>query len=349
MNKGNFLKSLFLGGIVLSILWVWSSEGVAGTARRNIFLGGGSTSSGFFSIAVANARVINRNVPEVRVTVLETGVTHDNLQRMGKGQIQLADTTGYDGAVAAYYGLFQYKNKPQKNLRLLFLEGISFLSIVVRAETGIKSLADLHGKRYHAGLPGTVSEFTTRLVLDEFGIKPIYIYGGMADAIEMVKEGRVVGFSKTSAAGSGALDAAILDIKSVTPVRLVSFTEEEVKRTIQMIPGQGKLDLPPGNPYSKSLGQEGPFRSVTYATGLVGSSELSEELVYKIVRAVVTDWKTDLAPIRGDLRNWDLIKNTIEITGEVATPVPLHAGTVRYFKEKGVEVPKSLLPPEWKK
>ena len=347
--RRNTVKLLLAGSFVLSLLVGWASEGPTATQTKNIFLGATSSSSGYFPVCVTNARIINRNIPEVRVTVLETGAAHDNIQRIGKGQAQLADVTGYDAVVLAYQGLYQYKNKAMKNLRILFLEGKSFLSIVVRADSGVKNLADLQGKRFHTGIHGTTAEFTTRLLLEQFGIKPVYVYGSLADAIEMVKEGRVVGLSKSSAAASGALDASVLEIKSFTPVRLVSLTEEEMKKALQLIPGQGRFDLPSGNPFSKSVGQEEPLLTLTMAHGMFGTSELSEELVYKMIRAIVTNWKTDLAPVRADLRDWEVMEKTIEVAAEVATPVPLHAGVVKYFTEKGFKVPTSIIPPEWKK
>ena len=39
-------------------------------------------------------------------------------------------------------------------------------------------------------------------------------------------------------------------------------------------------------------------------------------------------------------------KDLIELT--LQSPIPLHAGTVQYLKEKGVEIPETLIPEEYK-
>ena len=44
---------------------------------------------------------------------------------------------------------------------------------------------------------------------------------------------------------------------------------------------------------------------------------------------------------------WAADNNVIELT--LRSPIPLHAGAVRYFIEHRVQVPDRLIPPEYKR
>lgn len=347
----NSMRLFLLSLIVSSLLLTWIQDGFTAPAPTKViklFMGSTSSSSSIFITVVATARIINRHVPEARITVLETGGTHDNIQRMAKGQIQLAGAQSSDGPIMAYNGTHMYKDKPLKKIRVFFHEREGVLLLAVRVDSGVKTLRDLDGKRYQTGIPGTSGEYNSRLLFKTFGIEPKYIYGSLSDAVEMVKEGRSVGLCKYSP-GLRSLDATILDIKSVTPVRLISLTEEEVTKVIPMMPGQFRIDIPSDNPLLKNLGQEGPLIAISNCGSHYVSSELSEELVYKMIKAIAADWKTDIVPTYPESANWDVIRDTIRTVSSVANPVPLHAGVVKYFIERGYKVPDNLLPPEFKK
>lgn len=347
----NMIRMLISILSAMSFLLVMVPEGSPAPAPPKVmqlFIGSTSSSSSIFTTVVAAARIINRNVPEVRITVLETGATHDNIQRMAKNQIQIFGATSYEGPVCAYHGIYMYKDKPLKKIRVLFHEREGILLLAVRADSGVKTLRDLHGKRFLAGIPGSSGEFNSRLLFEANGVEPKIVYGGLADGIEMVKEGRTIGLCKYSP-GLRSLDASIMDIKSTTPTRLISLSEEEVKKGVQVIPGAMRIEVTGDNPLLKSLEQQGPLVGLSNCGSHYISSELPEELVYKMIRAIATDWKKDIVPTYPESGNWDVIKDTIRTVAGVTNPVPLHAGVVKYFIEKGYSVPDKLLPPEWKK
>jgi hypothetical protein len=56
-----------------------------------------------------------------------------------------------------------------------------------------------------------------------------------------------------------------------------------------------------------------------------------------------------MVPAYAELAEWDVVKDTIRTVAGLANPVPLHAGVVQYFIERGYDVPARILPPEWKR
>ncbi len=163
----------------------------------------------------------------------------------------------------------------------------------------------------------------------------------------MLKDGRAVGLCKYSP-GLKSLDASVMDIKSATPVRLISLNEEEVTKVVPMIPGHMRIDMAAESPLLKGLGQ-----GAVVGMGMPAShyilSEVPQEIVYKMIKAIATDWKTDMVPAYSELADWDVVKDTIRTVNGLPNPVPLHPGVAKYFMERGYEVPARILPPEWNK
>lgn len=310
----------------------------------DLLMGSTSTTSGYYPGAVALAKILNENVPGIRVTVVETGATHDNLMRVRKGHLHFATVTCPEGTVMAYYGTHRWKGEPWDKYRILNHYTIINQSYTVRADSGIKSIRELEGKKFHFGIPGSATEYNAGIIFEALKIKPERVLGSLADAVAMTKDGRVVGFVKSTPIK--VLDAAIADVRSLTPVRILSFTEEEIKKALETIPGLIRVDIPAG----AIAGAPEQGAITTYAMGLGNfvTSDMSEELVYKMIKAIIEKW-AEYCAVQKEAADYDPIKVTIEWTAAFATPVPLHAGVVKYFTEKGFDVPAKLIPPEYKK
>jgi TRAP transporter TAXI family solute receptor len=264
---------------------------------------------------------------------------------MAKKQIQLFGASGIDGTSMAYHGIDIYAGKPIKTVRVLVLYYLNYGAYVVRADSGVKVLRDLHGKRFHTGIPGSSAEHTANMVFKMLGIQPQIIFGSLADAMDMTKEGRIVGFAKFPSVKS--MDSTIVDVNTQTPVRLLSFTDEEITKAISILPGTARLDIPAGG--VMGLRDHGPVTTYHSAAGLFVTSELPADLVYKMMKAVMTDWQKELVPVFAEAATFHGIKDTIGAASGLGISTPLHAGVVKYFMEQGYDVPAKLLPPEWKK
>ncbi|MDI7261701.1 MAG: TAXI family TRAP transporter solute-binding subunit, partial [Thermodesulfobacteriota bacterium] len=178
----------------------------------DLLMGSTSTTSGYYPGAVALAKIFNENVPGLRVTVVETGATHDNLMRVKKGHLHFASVTCPEGTVMAYYGTHRWKGAPWPKYRILNHYTIINQSYAVRADSGIKTIGELHGKKFHFGIPGSATEYNATIVFEALGIKPERVLGSLGDAVAMTKDGRVVGFVKSTPIK--VLDSSIADVRS---------------------------------------------------------------------------------------------------------------------------------------
>ncbi len=150
-------------------LFTLAFPGISEAKKKYIFFGASAATSSHYAYVVGAAKAINKYVPDVKANVVETGASVDNIKRIGAGEIDIgigSMKTMYE----AWGGLARWKNKPVKDLRLLWLYAIGIDFIVVREDSGVKKLEDLNGKKFNPGIRGSATEATTKQIFKILGI-----------------------------------------------------------------------------------------------------------------------------------------------------------------------------------
>lgn len=298
-------------------------------AQEKLLIGATSASSSQYGYFVALSQLINAQVPGVETSVVETGATVDNLRRMARNQIDFGLVTT-NVVYHAYAGTAEFEGR-KVDSRLLFVYSPAPQNVVVRADSGAQSLADLSGKRFNPGLKGSATEKTAEAVFRALGIAPDYVRGSTTDIVDSIKDNRVIGYVKSGVGDK--LDGSSLDIATFTPVRVLSLTPEQKKTVAEKFPDLSVVDIPAG-------AAEGIPAYSAWSFGLAVHARpgLSDETAYGIAKAVFED-RTVQTGAMASLKGVDMIKLTLE-----NGTVPLHPGVVRYLKEKGVTIPQKLQP-----
>ena len=313
----------------------------------NLLMGSTRTTSGTYVGCALHARIFNKYVPNLRVTVVETGASVDNWKRMYSKDVDFSSVAGYETVISAHLGTSAFEGTPMPWGRQFdfFFDGL--YGIVVRADSDIYTYQDLNGKKFATGNPGSGAETAGRIVLEALGIEYEPVYGSMGDASTQMKDGRVDAFIKFTPKAS--LDSLLADIRSVTPIRVLSMTEEEVTKTLQAYPGLVRTEIPAGT-WIGAEEQDTIVSGIGNPGGLNMPSEerdprFTTELVYQMAKAIDEHWDELLGGYPGTA---DPFQSVIDYTGDLAVAQPFHPGVVKYLQEKGVEVPASLIPPEYK-
>ncbi len=315
--------------------------------KARYLMGSTRTISSSYPQCVAQVEVINKYAPNVAVTIVETGASLDNLQRLRTGDIGLGSCITNDGAVMSYKGIGKF-NTPDKDLRFYFIYLRNIVHITVRADSGINKLEDLTGKKFHAGMVGAGSTYNTKEIFNALNIKPNYFVGSLADAVVAMKDNRIVGYSKAGA-GFGAIDATTMDIMTTTKVKVLSFTDEQMKIALKARPGLFYGKEPAGT--IKGFYKDHP-EIISFVNGLsfYSRKNVPQRDGYQIMKAIVEHFD-EIAPTIPKTSIMDPVKDTIQYGLETAkmAGLPLHAGVVQYLQQSGKEVPAILIPPEYKK
>lgn len=301
-------------------------------AEKKFLISFGTTASasGYYAYCVGVAKTINDAIPEVSITVLETGGVVDNVKRLRKGDINLFlsnSTADY----SAFHGVGQFKDiPPQTDIRVLWYFIDFPMNWIVRKGSGINSLKDLNDKEFSPGGLGTSTEKITQEIFDFLNIKPKYHRGGMSDASEAFKDRRLVGVTKAGVAP----DSYIVEIATFFPIELLGLDKDELKKVTEKFPYYSSVKIPSGV-------YKGVDKDVWTVTGLMGIScqkSMDETMVYKMTKAMWEGkgrkyWEAAYGPSA----KFQVLERTLE-----GASIPLHSGAIKYFEEKGYKVPQHL-------
>jgi len=297
-------------------------------AQQKLLIGSTSSSSSHYGYFVAVSQIVNQKVPNVNTSVVETGATLDNLRRMDRKQVDLGLVTTNVMHNAAT-GTGDFAGKPL-NARLLWVYSIAPQNVVVRADSGVKTLTDLNGKRLNPGIKGSATEKTAESVFKVLNINPDYMRGSTGEAVAAIKDNRAVGYVKS---GAGLqLDASSREIATFTPVNIIGLTPAQRQSLEKAMPEVSIVEVPAVSGLNIPA-----FTTWGFGVGAAAGPEMNEETAYQIVKAVMED-KEIQANAFAEVKGIDLM----EMTLKYAT-TPLHPGAVKYFRERGAQIPARLI------
>ena len=297
-------------------------------AEQKLLIGSTSSSSSHYGYFVAISQIINQKVKDVSSSVVETGATLDNLRRMDRKQVDLGLVTTNVMHNAAS-GSGDFAGNPVK-AKLLWVYSIAPQNVVVRADSGVKSLPELSGKKLNPGIKGSATEKTAEAVFKVLGIAPDYMRGSTGEAVAAIKDNRAIGYVKS---GAGlALDASSREIATFTPVKIIGLSAGEQQKVEAAMPELSMVQVP-------AIGSLNIPAYTTWGFGVAAAAgpDLDEEVAYQIVKAVFED-KEIQANAFAEVKGVDLMDTTLKYA-----TTPLHPGALRYFREKGAKVPDRLI------
>ena len=295
-------------------------------AETRLAFGATNSQSSHYSYFAALAKVVNR-VDGMNAAVVETGATVDNLKRMARNQLDIGLVTT-NTLYHAYNGKKTFEGGAIKS-KLLWAYSMAPQNVVVRMDSGIEKLAGLDGKRMGPGQRGSSTEATSQLVLELLGVNPNWVRGSNGELAAAIKDNRAVGFIK-SAVGK-KFDPLTMDIATFTPVRVLGISGDQKAKIAANLPELSIVDMPGGkNEHS------GPYDTWAFMIAVSASPKLSDDIAYKITKAVMED-KTEQAAAFPGLKGVDLAEMTLKYGTS-----PLHPGAIRYYEEAGYTVPAKL-------
>ena len=331
--KTNRWESILVVSVLFMMLGLLLVLPANAQKQKLLTMGTTSGSSGYFATNVTWAKIVNKYLPEVNITPIETGATVDNAKRIGRGEIEL----GFGSAIPeyqSYEGIGEFKDRQVKKIRQAWIWDYATFNYIVRADSGVNSLKDLEGKKFSVGIPGSSTELSTLAFLEEAGVRVNIERSSTSDAIASIQDRRIVGMVK----GSTNPDSAILSLMATTPIKILSLRDEDLNKLFKKFPYLIKMTVT-DDTYPKLSG----FNTYAMTTGISMSSDLPQELQYKIVKTVYEH----LDEFFTSQPRYKVFGDPLELTRSKAV-IPLAAGTVQFLKEKGFTVPARLIPPEYK-
>src|SRR5690242_15729752 len=221
------LHSRLLASALACALFVAPAQ--AAETFINVLTGG--TSGVYYPLGVALANVIGKAMPNVKTSVQATKASVENLNLLQAGRGEIAFTLG-DSLSDAWKGNEEAGFKaPLKKLRGIAAIYPNYIQVVARADSGIKTLADLKGKNVSVGAPKSGTELNARTIFAAAGLtykdlgKVEYLPFG--ESVELMKN-RQLDVTLQSA-GLGV--SSLRDLATTVDVVVVPIPADVIKKT----------------------------------------------------------------------------------------------------------------------
>lgn len=297
---------------------------LSGAAQASDFINvlTGGTSGVYYPLGVAMSKLYTDKIKGSRPSVQATKASVENLNLLQQGKGEIAFTLG-DSLALAWAGDTEagFKTKLDK-LRGVGAVYPNYIQIVASKDSGIKTLADLKGKRISVGAPKSGTELNARAILNAAGITYADLgkveYLPFAESVDLMKNRQLD--ATLQSAGLGV--ASIRDLATSVDITVVAVPASVVDKV--------------GAPYVKAVipaktysGQDGDVEAAAVVNYLVTHSGVKPDLVYEMTKAVYEN-APDLVAAHTAAKD---IKLNAALQG---LPVPIHPGAEKYFREKGV-------------
>ncbi len=304
----------------------------AGLAMGTTFIGIGTGGTGgiYYPYGGGVAEIWSKYVKGVKAVAEVTGASVENVKLADKGETVVGLVMG-DVAKAGYNGTGKFKGKKHKILGMAIMYP-NLLQVVVLKNSPITSIEQVKGKSVSTGSPGSGTNFMSEAVLKALGV-PRDSYKdkrlSFTETANALRDGTIeVGFWSV---GPGT--SSIMDLATTHDIRILAFTPEQQKKVIASNPTYAAVDLG-GGVYR---GVDKPVPTIGVWNVMIVQKSLDTDLVYNLVSALWkhNDYMVKIHPSAA----YTTPENAVKYS-----PIPLHPGTIKALKERGVKVPANLMP-----
>lgn len=301
----------------------------AGAADRVFFaIATGGTGGTYYPLGGMLAQLVSNKVTidgKKMSATAETGnASVANSKLLGRGEIESAFAAA-DILDAAYKGINQFDGAAIKNLRAIGALYPETVQLVVRADAGINSFADLKGKAISSGSPGSgqwqlLGDLLTAHGMTREDIKEDF--SSFSQSVDKIKDGNL----DASLITAGAPTSSVTDLATGHDIRIIPLAGPAIKKLQESQPYYADAVLPAGI-YN---GIDSDVQTLAVRAIWATHADTSEAVIYELTKALFENTET-LGKVhpKGKEISLDYALESVSI--------PVHPGALRYYEEKGVK------------
>jgi TRAP transporter TAXI family solute receptor len=324
VTRRDFLRTTAAAsGLVLGTSFGVGLPPLAAQAAAPLRWGSATPGASGYIIIEALASTVSK-YSEAKGSAISTGGAAENMALLGTKEIDLGQTTSW-AWTPAKNGDAPY-NTVIEPVQLASY-AIWSLHPMVLADSDIRTLDDLKGRRVSPGPQGGVTTYVWKVLFEKAGLydQVEWSYGGWRESYDALKAGSIDCTGTVLVAGKPG--GALAELSSTRKLRVLDVDPDLIKAVQESNPGAMTYTLTPENWDAV----EKPVDVVTVAGILGAVPEISADTGYTIVKNIY-DHAEEIQKISPVLR---LIK--LDFATQFLMPAfPVNAGAAKYYKEKGV-------------
>ena len=267
-------------------------------------------------------------VPGLIAIAQSTTASVFNNAAVQNGELE-AGLAAADVTRSMYLGQGKFEGKPHPKLRIVANLYPEDLHLVLPKGKSVNNLGDLKGKRVGIAQAGSGTQVAVLQMLEAWDVNR-----------DNMEEAELNNSQSAERLADGQLDAyfyaagwpvsAMVQLSSTKGMELHSFTDADLKKINDIIPAY----IPSSIPANVYEGVDYEVKTPAVSALLVVSSDLSDDLVYGITKAL---WNKNTRKLldNGHAKGKQITAETA-LDGVSALGVPLHPGSEKFYKEAGL-------------
>ena len=282
----------------------------------------GNSTGVYFALGGGLAQLISSNT-KLRATAAETGASVQNIEQLVAGDYDVAFSLA-DTAADAVEGKGAFDGKPAK-VRALTNLYPNYTHVIVRTESGIKTVADMRGKRISTGSPKSGTEVIANRVLQAAGLDPNNDIQAqrldLTKTVDGMKDGSIDGLFWSGGLPTGGITDLTTTLKD--QVTFIDITPQlDAMKKINPVYEQGTIQA---TAY-KVRGSDVP--TIVVPNVLLVREDFPAGNACAITK-LIYDKKADLEKVHAAAKDIQLDK------AKDTDPVELHAGATKAIADLG--------------
>lgn len=267
-------------------------------------------------------------VPGLIAIAQSTTASVFNNAAVQNGELE-AGLAAADVTRSMYLGVEKFEGKPHDKLRIVANLFPEDLHLVMPKGASINDLSELAGKRVGIAQAGSGTQVAVLQMLEAWGVNRDNMEEAElnnSQSAERLADGQIDAYFYAA----GWPVAAMVQLSSTKGMSLHSFSDADLAKINEIIPAYIPSKIPAG----VYEGIDTDTMTPAVSALLVVSSDLSEDLIYQLTKALWNDNTRNMLD-NGHAKGKQITADTA-LDGIAALGVPLHPGAEKFYKEAGL-------------
>jgi TRAP transporter TAXI family solute receptor len=317
MNAHWLRLAIFAAAAALS--WPTPSRSGEPNWPDQLLIGTASPGGTYYVYGEGLATILTRalDLPVVR---LATEGPTQNIELLEAGEAKLGFVT-IGIALQAWNGTGVWAGKkPARSMRAIFPMYDTPFQFLVLQESGIRSVAEMAGKRVGVGPRGGTSAAYFPEFFNTLKVPVNLVFGEWAELAAQVHQRTL----DVLAVGAGVPFPSFVELEAKGKVRYIAFAPEQIATLRLAMPELTPSRIPAGT-YPSLLRH---YQTLGLYNFAVAHADLPDDLVYNVVRAVFENHEEMMEAHAAAAA-------TVPANVDRNSFLPLHPGAIRYYRQIG--------------
>jgi len=261
----------------------------------------------------------------IRIEVRKSAGSNENLSAVDASPMTIG-TAFMASAADAVYGEGWAAGHKHENLSALFPMYETSFQVAALRRSGLRTLADLNGKKVGVGPAKAPAEVFFRAAAEVAHIHPIIVNGDPAALSRQVLSGEIDALWQ----GAAVPIPSLVEVANQADAIVFGLSDAEVTAVLAKLPALSATTIPPGT----YKGQTAEIKTVSAWNFVVANNDLPDEVAYAITKAVLSaaDPTSEIYPTAAGTRAANAVNNHIPL-------LRFHPGAGRFYHEAGIKLP----------